>query len=211
MSQFNDIDLECSNCGHEHRASVWVAIHAGQDPELKDLLLGGELNLVSCPECMHVSFEDRFLIYQEPAAELVAYVYPEIQRAQEAELQILMLKGFHEAQATLPEKQHLDYDPLLFFGLESLIEQLNEEQALAVQSQVAQALCKQHKLKSILLRPHQARQLGTMRVLPIAGEGTKPARKEILAGIEKLLEIDPVLDLYTKLKEKIKSDPAWSL
>src|SRR3954465_13715962 len=98
MSQFNDIDIECPDCGEEYRGTVWVAIHAGQDPELKDLLLGGELNLVSCPGCLHVFYQDHFLIYQEPAAELVVYVYPEGQREQEAELQKMMVAGYREAQ-----------------------------------------------------------------------------------------------------------------
>ena len=104
MSTFNDIDIECTECGQEYRGTVWVGIHAGQDPELKDLLLGGELNIVSCTGCSYVSFQERFLIYQEPAAELVAYVYPEIQHNEAAELKKLMLAGFHEAQEVLPEK-----------------------------------------------------------------------------------------------------------
>src|SRR5438445_5008359 len=101
MSTFNDIDITCEECGEEFRGTVWVAVHAGQDPELKDLLLGGELNLVSCPECGHVTFQDHFLIYQEPAAGLVAYVYPEAQRDREAELRKLMRSGVHEAQAAM--------------------------------------------------------------------------------------------------------------
>src|SRR5258708_36174140 len=99
MSTFNDTDIECPQCGQEFGGTVWVAVHAGQDPELKDLLLGGELNLVSCPECSYVTYQDRFMIYQEPRAELLAYIYPESQRDQQDELQKLMQAGFKEAQA----------------------------------------------------------------------------------------------------------------
>jgi hypothetical protein len=211
MSTFNDIDIECAECGEAFRGTVWVAIHAGQDPELKDLLLGGELNLVSCTSCTNVAYQERFLIYQEPLAELIAYVYPEIQKREEADLRALMLSGFHEAQATLPEKQRVDYDPVVFFGLKSLIDQLQKEEALAEQSQVAQAICKQNHIETVLLRPSHARRLGTMRVIPHTGKGNTPPREDILAGIAQLLKIDPVLDAYALLKASIESDPHWSL
>jgi hypothetical protein len=190
---------------------VWVAVHAGQDPELKELMLGGELNLVSCPECGLVAYQEHFLIYQEPRAELVAYVYPESQESQAAELQKIMLKGFQDAQDTLPDKDRLHYDPILIFGLEGLIEMLQEEAAMAVQSQVAQALCEQQRLRTILLSPSHARRLHTMRVIPISGDGPQPTRSDVLAGIDKLLALDPVLDRYVQLKAAIQADPAWSL
>ncbi len=211
MSTFNDIDVECENCGETFRGTVWVAIHAGQDPELKELLLGGELNLVSCPHCMHVAFHERFLIYQEPAAELVAYVYPVAQREQEADLQKLMLSGFEEAQATLPDTERLHYDPVLLFGLEDLIELLQREVSIGAQSQVAQAICKEHNLPMALLRPSQARALQSPRVIPYKGHNPKPTYDEVMAGIDALLHLDPVLDEYQKLKQNLKNDPSWSL
>lgn len=190
MSTFNDIDLECENCGEEFRGTVWVAVHAGQDPELKELLLGGELNLVSCPSCAHVAFQERFLIYQDPAAELVAYVYPEIQKPYEAELRKAMRQGFDEAQAMMPEKQKLDYEPLLIFGLESLIEMLHEEEELGEQSQIAQAICKENNIAFEMLRPSQARQRHSVRVIPRTAE-----------GLQQLLTINPALDRYVKLQQ----------
>ena len=83
MSTFNEIDISCPNCGHEYKGVVWTAIHSAQDPELKDLLLGGEINLLMCPDCAHVAFQDHFILYQDPAAELIAYIYPHAQQADE--------------------------------------------------------------------------------------------------------------------------------
>ena len=211
MSTFNDIDLECAQCGEEFIGTVWVAIHAGQDPKLKDLLRGGELNLVSCPECGLAAFQERFLIYQDPAAELVAYVYPESQRRQEPELRKLMMSGFREAQAAFPEKDRLSYDPMLFFGLAELIELLRKEDSFAEQSQIAQVLCRQNQVDTLVLLPSQARRLHTVRVIPRLGKGKAPGRQDILKGIDRLLELDPVLDHYDKLKETILADPAWAL
>jgi hypothetical protein len=188
-----------------------VGVHAGQDPELKELLQGGELNLVSCPECGHVAYHESFLIYQDPAAELLAYVYPEAQRAQEPELRKIMLAGFGEAQAMTAPKERLSYEPILLFGLEELIELLQKEESYAEQSQIAQELCRQNEVQVALLSPAHARRLDTVRVIPHTGIHPAPTRIEILAGIDRLLKIDPVLDIYKKLHASIQADPAWSL
>ncbi len=123
----------------------------------------------------------------------------------------MMLAGFEEAQATLPDKERLHYDPILLFGLKDLIELLQREVGLAAQSQVAQAICKEHQLPTTLLRPSQARALQSPRVLPYSGKNPQPTRDDVVAGIEALLQLDPVLDEYQKLKQNLKNNPSWSL
>src|SRR5579872_7474332 len=98
MSAFNDIDVTCVDCGEEFRATVWTAIHAKEDSELKDLLWGGELNLLICPHCGQVFFYEHFLLYQDPAEEILAYVYPEREETNRTELEKMVLRGFEEAQ-----------------------------------------------------------------------------------------------------------------
>src|SRR5579871_5023263 len=104
MSTFNDIDITCEQCGKEFRGTIWTAIHAKQDPELKELLLGGEINLVMCPECSHVAYQDHFVLYQDPTAELIAYVYPASEHGNIETLKNMMLSGFREAQAIYETK-----------------------------------------------------------------------------------------------------------
>lgn len=210
MSTYNEIDIICEECGEEYRGTIWTALHAGVDPELKELLQGGELNLTRCPQCGKVAFQDHFVLYQEPAAELLAYIYPEFQRDQELELKKMMLNGFREAQATFPEKARILYEPILLFGLESLIEMLQAEEARAEQSQIAQVLCKENRLPITLLRPAQARQLHTVRVIPHV-QKESPSRENVLLGVKKLLTLNPALDLYALLQKQIEMDPNWTL
>jgi hypothetical protein len=211
MSTFNDIDIDCLECGETYHGAVWVGIHVGQDPELKDLLLGGELNLVACTECGHVTFHDQFLLYQDPAAELIAYVYPESEHTRLEELHKFMLKGFQDAQESVPPAERKTYQPLLVFGLENLIEMLHKEAEIAEQSQIAQEICKEHQIAIELLRPSEARKRQSVRVLPRSGLKRPPSRQEVLEGIEKLLTLNPALDIYRKLKSDIQADPAWVL
>lgn len=209
MSTYNDIDITCEECGHEFRGTIWTAIHAGQDPELKDLMLGGELNLVMCPECAHVAYQDHFVLYQDPSAEIIAYIYPEIQAGQAEDLRQRMMEGFQEAKMFYENERPITYEPILVFGLESFIEMMRAEDDRAEQSQIAEIICGENNIPMIRLTPNQARALTTVRVLPTTGETKNATREEVLKGIKRLLEINPELSLYASLKKQIEADKAW--
>jgi hypothetical protein len=210
MSAFNEIDMVCQKCQEEFRGTVWTAVHAGVDPELKDLLLGGELNMVMCPNCAQVFFHEHFLIYQDPAEELVAYVYPETQMDQRDMLEKMMRTGFKDAQETMEPSARLAYDPLLFFGLESLVEMLHQEQDLIDQGDVAEAVCREHAIQFKRLSPAQSRQKNLPRIIPSAAARSFE-RNEVLAGLQKLIKEDPALTAYADLASAIEKKPAWSL
>ena len=211
MSSFNDIDITCEQCGEEFRGAVWAAVHAGQDPELRDLLLGGELNMVMCPECSHVAYQDHFVLYQDPAAELVAYVYPAAKLAEADGLKAMMLKGFHEAQAVFQARDRLSYEPVLMFGLESLVEMLQAEENHGEESQIAENICKEHAIPFHKLRPSEARKRGIPRVIPYGLDAPMSSRESILKGLAQLLKINPLLDLYKQLKSQVETDVQWHL
>lgn len=210
MSTFNELDIACEECGEEFKGTIWTAIHAGQDPELKDMLLGGELNMVMCPKCSHVAYQDHFVLYQDPPAELAVYIYPPSQQSEEEFLRKAMHTSFHEAQELYGPKERKNYEPILIFGMEALVQMMEEEELRAEQSQIAQEICKANKIATILLRPSEARRLATMRVIPRTGKSEKPSRQDILKGLDKLLELNPALDLYSKLRFQIQSNPAWA-
>ncbi len=136
MSTFNELDVTCEQCGEEFNGTVWTAIHAGEDPELKDLLLGGELNILFCPKCAHTFYYEHFLLYQDPRLRLVAYVYPPAEENRRAELEILMKRGFSEAQETFKPKDRLLYGPSLFFGLDELQARIRHEEERLVKEDV---------------------------------------------------------------------------
>src|SRR5437016_1255506 len=139
MSAFNEIDVTCAQCGEEFKGTVWTAIHAAVDPELKGLLLGGELNILFCPKCAHTFFYEHFLLYQDPRIKLVAYVYPAVEEPHKDELGKMMLRGFDEAQATFDPKERLPYGPELFFGLDTLQKRVRADEDRLVAEEVAEA------------------------------------------------------------------------
>ena len=192
MSTFNKIDVTCGECGKEFTGILWTAVHAGEDPILKDILLGGELNILMCPKCSHAAYRDHFVLYQDPKAELIAYIYPPDQSGEEEFLRSAMLVSFQEAQKGLEPKERKEYEPILVFGLASFVEMMREENSLAVQSQIAEVICREKGIPYFILRPSEARRLKSMRVIP----GTRGEQTAILKGIQTLLAANPALDRY---------------
>jgi hypothetical protein len=139
VSAFNEIDVTCEECGEEFKGTVWTAVHAAQNPELKDLLLGGELNILFCPKCAHTFFYDHFLLYQDPRLKLVAYVHPIGDEHQREELEVMMHRGFDEAQAAFDPKDRLPYRPVLYFGLDQLKDDVRRREDKLVDEEVAEA------------------------------------------------------------------------
>jgi hypothetical protein len=210
MSTHNDIDITCEKCEQDFRGTVWTAVNARQDPELKDLLLGGELNLVMCPQCGHVAFHDHFLLYHDPAAEFLAYVYPTDQEPQRAEIEQVVKTGFTDALSAFPEKEHVPYKPVVLFGLESVVEIMEEEQRRSEQSQIAETVCRQNKIPVFLLSPSDARAKHLPRAIPGAEDRRRATREQILKGIDQLLTTNPALTLYSEVKDKLEKDPTWT-
>ena len=211
MSTFNEIDVECEECGEEFKGVIWTAVHAQQDPELKDLLLGGELNILFCPKCSHVAYQDHFVLYQDPMAELIAYIYPPAQEHDAEFLRKTMMTNFAEAQEIYKPKDRKYYDPILVFGLDAFVRMMEREDRRAEQSQIAEALCVQHKIPYIKLRPSKARALRIMRVIPCATLTESPSRADILAGLDQMLAHNATLDFYAGLRSAVQKDPQWHL
>jgi len=211
VSTFNDLDMTCEQCGEEFRGTVWTGVHVGVDPELKELLLGGELNMVMCPKCSHVAYHEHFLIYQEPTDELIAYVYPENQEEQRDELTQMMKKGFLEAQDVFPPDQRVSYEPIILFGLEALVEILHEEIDFIEQSDVAEAICKEKDIGYAKIRPSESRQRRVPRILPRTGTAKRPDRVSVIAGLKQLIAENSLLSAYVECLKMIEADPAWSL
>lgn len=211
MSAINDIDVTCDNCGEIFPGTIYTAIHAKLDPELKDLMLGGELNILMCTFCAHLFFYDHFLLYQDPASEVIAYIYPEKEREHLADLHKSMLLSYKEAQSALEPKDRNAYEPILIFGLENAIEFLKQEELDVEEMEVAEAICQKNGIPVVKIPPAEARIRKIPRVLPTTGSVSSADRISILSGIKHLLEINPTLTQYSQFAKVLEATPHWKI
>src|SRR3954462_3193709 len=71
------IQLNCPSCRTPMRAQVFTLVDVGRQPELKNYLLAGQVNLAVCPNCGPPAMIAAPLIYHDPAKQLFLVHFPQ--------------------------------------------------------------------------------------------------------------------------------------
>ena len=153
----NEAAVCCPNHCEEFDVEYWSLISADQDPDLKTAAMGGELNLVQCPQCGTFFHHDSDLIYLDAPAELLIFVFAEKNRFQEQELRTRMQRDYEIIKNTLAKQLQIDYPPICVFGLEALKNILQEEEKHAFESEAVAAAAAAQGLQVVRLKPSYAR------------------------------------------------------
>ncbi|OGS22492.1 MAG: hypothetical protein A2314_08325 [Elusimicrobia bacterium RIFOXYB2_FULL_50_12] len=203
-------EIRCP-CGEIFEAELWNAINASDDPELKEELLAGEINVVCCPVCGQLFYAEHFLLYQDSAAEILAFIYPSSFISQASHCMARMQEDFGRAMAELPEASRISYEPILLFGLDTLVELIHEENEELDEVSILQYAARKLHLSLIWLHPSLSRPLQIPRLLPIANKKNATLREQIIAGLSCLLEYNTHLSRYRKFLETVNRNKQWKL
>lgn len=185
-----------AHCPHHcepFEVDYWSLISADQDPDLKTAIIGGELNLVQCPECGTFFHHDGELIYFDAPNELLIFVFAEKDRAREQELRARMERDYGIIKDTLFKQLNLDYRPLSVFGLDSLKTVLQEEEKLSFESEAVAASAAAQGFGVVRLKPSYARAHHFPYYVPAPKGGTRAndyavaASKVLQSGLNSLL------------------------
>jgi hypothetical protein len=207
MSYLAEREIACPACKQPIAAEVWASINVREDPELKDLLLGGEINIVECPACKEAVHVDTFVLYHDPDDEIIAFVFPEDETLTGDLLNEKMNADFDTTQATLPEQDRLSYRPLAFKGLNELVAFVEREDEIALQGEVLLAISSERRLPVRKLRPSVARERNLPRVVPILEEKGKSERDALISGLRRLRELNDRLTVYNDALERLTRQP----
>lgn len=153
----NEAAAHCPNHCEPFDVEYWSLVSADQDPDLKTAILGGELNLVQCPECGAFFHHDGDLIYFDAPAELLVFVFSEKDRQREPELIQRMHQDYQIIKNTLLKQLHMDYPPISVFGLEALKNLLQKEETDFYESEVIAASAAAQGFAVVRLKPSYAR------------------------------------------------------
>ena len=69
--------VNCPNCGTTYLADIYQIIDAGLEPQLKEMLLAGQLNIAVCPNCGVGGRIGTPLLYHDPAHDLFMVHVPQ--------------------------------------------------------------------------------------------------------------------------------------
>lgn len=204
MSILSTCEIKCS-CDEVFESELWKAVSISDDPDLKNLVLSGQFNVVECPKCHKMFYWEHFFVYQDIANEFVAYVYPKSYEKDVAYYRQKMLSEFKEVSETMKQEIDIDFEPVLFFGIEDLISTINNEDYLKDEIDVLKFIAKEIDLDLITIKPSVARNMCIPHVLP-KHKKADTVKQNVVGGLEKLVSYNPHLTEYKKLFERINSD-----
>ena len=75
MSQMTPHDLQCPQCGNTQETMVWSSLNVTMDPDLKDRLYAGEINVLECDDCGEKAWISAPLLYHDMAKQFCVQFY----------------------------------------------------------------------------------------------------------------------------------------
>jgi hypothetical protein len=79
MSESKKHKIRCPACQHEQEFTLWEAIDATQDPGLKEQLLAGQLNRMTCSQCQEETDIIAPMLYHDSETRLMIWLLPGVQ------------------------------------------------------------------------------------------------------------------------------------
>jgi hypothetical protein len=195
-------DVKCP-CGEEFEAELWSSVNVRQDPDLREVVLAGRLNVVLCPRCGKALYAERLVLYHDPEASLLAFVYPYDLHKESARWKEKAAEDFKEAQEPLPQKERLSYLPEVLFGLDRLVELLEREQEEADQGMILEALSGPAAVGVRRIPVSRARAEKVPALLPYVEDAGLPPREALREGVRRVLAANDRLSVYAELAKRL--------
>ncbi|WP_372520658.1 CpXC domain-containing protein [Candidatus Ruminimicrobiellum ovillum] len=205
MSILSNCEIKCS-CGETFEAELWKAINVFDDPDLKEVLLSGRFNTVECPKCHKVFYHEHFFMYQDLQNELIAYVYPKEDEKNAKSLRKKMLSDFTALSKEIEELASIDFEPVIYFGVEDLINTIKNEDYIKDEIDILTFIAKRIELDLIKIKPAKARNLCILHTIPKSKKSSGDIKKDIVSGLEQLLKYNPNLAEYENFLARIKQN-----
>ncbi len=122
MSVRETVEARCPACGEESTVTVWRAINATLDPDARELLLAGSVNVFTCPKCRYESLLDIDLLYHDMERKFAVQYYPFERLADDSFLAAFDSTGrLLRPEYELPEAAEYLLRPHIVFELGELV------------------------------------------------------------------------------------------
>ena len=127
------VQLTCPSCRTPLRAQIFTLVDVSRQPELKNYLLSGQLNMVVCPNCGNVSMIAAPLIYHDPAKQIFLVHFPQQLNARPDEQERFIGDATSLLMRNLPADAPKGYllAPRRFLTMNSLIETVLEADGIS--------------------------------------------------------------------------------
>lgn len=195
MSFKGVVEAACPGCKESEEIEVWSFVRGDMDPELRETLLVGELNLVICEHCGEPFLAEATVIYLDEDAGLLAFIFPEAYRGDEARWRSKMKEDFATLRSALPDLRL--GEPQILFGFEELRETLRADDAMADEVEVARFFEEKLGFAPLSVDRAFARARNLPWDLPL-GRGKPFTRENALEALRALLGANDKLEGYRR-------------
>ena len=183
----NEEAAHCPNGCEPFDVTYWSLVRGDENDDLKSAILGGELNLVRCPECGTYFHHDGELIYFDAPAELLTFVFSPKDKTRAQELTAKIEHDYEIIKNSLLKELQLDYPPLSVFGLDELQHLLHHEEEQTAESEVVAAAAATQGFEVARLKPSYARRHHFPLYVP-APAAKKPTANDYAVAAAKVLQ-----------------------
>ncbi len=127
------VQMTCPACGTPFRAGIYTLVDVSQQPELKQALLSGHLNVAVCPNCQTASMLGSPLIYHDSAKQLCLVYFPQELNAPPSEQERFVGEATSFIMKSLPPNAPRAYmlSPRRFLTLPSLLDVVLEADGIS--------------------------------------------------------------------------------
>lgn len=134
------VPIKCPNCGTNFQTPVFQLVDVGQQPELKQALLSGRLNVAVCPKCGAGGLLATPLIYHDPDKQLFFSLFPQEIGAKPEEQERFVGALQQIVMQNVPADKPKGYllNPRQFITLTSMLDALLEAEGIPKEALIAQ-------------------------------------------------------------------------
>jgi hypothetical protein len=128
QSLAQNVQINCPNCNTPFQTQIFTIVDVTQQPELKNALLNGQLNVAVCPNCQMTTMLGTPLIYHDASKQLLlAYIPQELNLSQDQEERLIGDTTSAIMQTLPPDtSQGYLFTPRRVMSLASLIDSVLE-------------------------------------------------------------------------------------
>ncbi len=134
------VQIRCQNCQNPFAVPVFTYLDTGIQPELKSMLLSGQMNVAMCPKCGAGGMLATPLAYHDPAKKFFFTLFPQELNLGQDEQERFVGEATKVAMETLPKEAPRGYilTPRRFITMQSLIETVLEGEGISKEVMQAQ-------------------------------------------------------------------------
>ncbi len=125
--------INCPNCGTPFATEVHQIIDVGRQPELKQMLLSGQINVAVCPNCGTGGQLATPMLYHDPGHDLFMIYVPQEMQLDQMQQQQFIGRMTREVIENTPQEQRRGYmlmQPMTVLTMQSFMEKVLETEGI---------------------------------------------------------------------------------